>query len=171
MPKNAYGSGGKTHAFLTSETDGDEWSALPPRKEPPHPCIRRTEGWIGTFCTYRLCTVSHADPQTQQHCRAMTFGSHIHRVPQSAAVVRCTAVWTHRDRASTLGRKAAHVHASTNSQSITYQWRFWCFSQTNDSRGPQRFKTSHQHLFSNLFSSSLFTYMFVYQDEEWNTCY
>jgi hypothetical protein len=109
--------------------------------------------------------------QTQQHCRAMTTGSHIHKVPKCAAVVRCTAVWTHRVRASTLRRKAAQVHAITTTQSITYRWQFWCFSQTNDSRRPQKFQTSHGNLFSNLFSSSLFTYMFVYQDEKWQTCY
>jgi hypothetical protein len=35
--KDACGSGGKTHAFLTSETDADEWSTISPRKEPPPP--------------------------------------------------------------------------------------------------------------------------------------
>jgi len=148
-----------------------EMSGLPYHrgKSPPPPCIRRTGGWLETLCTYRPCTVSHAAPQTQRHCWAMTIGSHMHKVPKTAAVVRYTAVW--RDRASTLGRTAAHVHAITNSQSITYQWQFWCFSQTNDTRGPQRFKTSHRNLFSNLFSSSLFTYVFIYHDEEWHTCY
>jgi len=49
----------------------------------------------------------------------MTIGSHIHKVPTSAAVERYTAVWTYRDRASTLGRTATRVHAIANSQSIT----------------------------------------------------
>jgi hypothetical protein len=79
-------------------------------------------------------------------------GSHIHKVPKSAAEARCTAVWTHTDRASTLGQKPAQVHAITNSQSITYQWQFWYAFRKQMTAGVRNDLRRHMGIYFRIYS-------------------
>jgi hypothetical protein len=152
--KDACGSA--THSFLTTETNENECAALPLGKEPPG--IQRTWGWVETPCPYQIRPQNRTADQKTLVAMFVKFQS----VPQSRAALQ-------------FGSTDQDTYVRIKSGIYTHDYALlidnilvaiWCFSQTNESRHPQRFITSYQNLSSNVFSSNIFTDVFVHRNEQ-----